>query len=74
MKIVVPTLEILEIEGFSDEKDIFKRKDFGERLANLFENSKDELVVGLDAPWGEGKSTFIKMWKGYVEHKREKKF
>jgi len=74
MKIVVPALEISKEEGFSVEKDIFKRKDFGERLAKLFENSKDELVVGLDAPWGEGKSTFIKMWKGYAEYEREKKF
>jgi len=73
MKIVVPALEISEEEGFS-QKDIFRRKDFGERLANLFEESKDEMVVGLDAPWGEGKSTFIKMWKGYVEYHRENKF
>jgi len=74
MKIVVPELEILENEGFSMDKDIFKRKDFGERLANLFENAKDEMVVGLDAPWGEGKSTFIQMWRGYVVHQRDNKF
>lgn len=47
MKITVPSLAILEDEGFSEDKDIFKRKDFGERLANLFENSQDNIVVGF---------------------------
>ncbi|NCB82545.1 MAG: hypothetical protein EOM38_09135 [Bacilli bacterium] len=74
MRLTVPPLSILEDEGFSTEKDIFKRKQFGERLANLFENSQDNIVVALDAPWGEGKSTFIKMWQGYVQNQRENKF
>lgn len=74
MRLTVPPLSILEDEGFSVEKDIFKRKQFGERLANLFENSQDNIVVALDAPWGEGKSTFIKMWQGYVQNQRENKF
>ena len=68
MKLTVPLLEITEDEGFS-EKDIFKRKEFGERLANLVESSDGELVIALDAPWGEGKSTFIKMWQGHLKKK-----
>lgn len=73
MRITVPQIKISREEGFS-EKDIFNRKKFGERLANLFENSQEDMVVALDAQWGEGKSTFIKMWQGYVENHREKKF
>lgn len=73
MRITVPQIEISRKEGFSN-KDIFNRKKFGERLANLFENSQEDMVVALDAQWGEGKSTFIKMWQGYVENHREKKF
>jgi hypothetical protein len=73
MKLTVPKVEILDNEGFSSEKDIFSRKDFGERLANLVEQSNGNLVIALDAKWGEGKSTFIKMWRGYLEHNRENK-
>ena len=74
MRLTVPQIEISRKEGFSEEKDIFGRKQFGEKLANLFENSEDEIVVALDAPWGEGKSTFAKMWQGYVESQRENSF
>ncbi len=73
MKLILPPLEIKDDEGFSSN-DIFDLKDFGARLANLVENSNENLVLALDARWGEGKSTFIKMWKGYLEHHREKKF
>lgn len=72
MRLTIPPLEISETEGFS-EKDIFQREKFGERLARLFVNTNENVVVALDAPWGEGKSTFIKMWKGHVEFQREKK-
>jgi len=64
MKLTVPKVEIAEDEGFSPEVDIFSRKDFGERLANLVEKSQGNLVIALDAKWGEGKSTFIQMWRG----------
>ncbi len=69
MRLTLPPLEIDENEGFSDEKDIFKREQFGERLSNLIENTNGELVIALDAPWGEGKSTFIKMWRGHLKKK-----
>ena len=74
MRLTVPALNVSESEGFSTEIDIFNRKQFGEQLANLFENSQDDIVVALDAPWGEGKSTFVKMWQGYVQNQRENKF
>lgn len=67
--LTVPSLEIGEDEGFLEEKDIFKRKEFGEGLANLIENTDGGLVIALDAPWGEGKSTFIKMWQGHLKKK-----
>jgi tRNA A37 threonylcarbamoyladenosine biosynthesis protein TsaE len=73
MKLTIPKIEIQKEEGFSPQADIFSRKDFGERLANLIEKSNGNLVIALDAKWGEGKSTFIKMWQGYIEHHRENK-
>lgn len=72
MKLSVPKLNISEQEGFT-VNDIFTRKDFGERLASLVEQSDGEIVIALDAKWGEGKSTFIKMWQGHVSYQRGNK-
>lgn len=66
MKLLVPPLKISETDGFRPEIDIFNRKAYGESLFNLINNTEDELVLALDAPWGEGKSTFIKMWRGLL--------
>lgn len=71
MKIVVPEVQISSDCGFTPDIDIFKRKGFGERLANLVENSGGSPVIALDSGWGEGKSTFIKMWRGYLENHRK---
>ncbi|VEP17666.1 conserved hypothetical protein [Hyella patelloides LEGE 07179] len=70
MKLTVPPIQIEPDEGFTSEKDIFCRKDFGQNLLNLITNVDDELVVALDAPWGEGKTTFIKMWQGMLKQER----
>ena len=72
MKLVIPELEISPEEGFT-QNDIFKRAGFGERLANLI-HANEGSVLALDSGWGEGKSTFIKMWCGHVEHIRDNKF
>ena len=66
MKLTVPPLDIKADEGFSPDKDIFNRKEIGESLLNMIKNANDELVIALDAPWGEGKTTFVKMWRGYL--------
>ncbi|MFM5647660.1 P-loop NTPase fold protein [Aeromonas veronii] len=71
MKLTVPELKINDGEGFSTEKDLFNRKQFGDRLYNLIMNSDENLVLALDAQWGEGKSTFIKMWTGENKYKQE---
>ncbi|HDM8215107.1 TPA: hypothetical protein P0E22_005174 [Vibrio harveyi] len=71
MRLTVPELQISDDEGFSTEKDLFHRKQFGDQLYNLINNSDENLVLALDAQWGEGKSTFIKMWSGENRHKQE---
>ena len=73
MKLMVPQLDLDQQKGFAADIDIFKRKDFGEHLANLIEHADDNPVIALNSGWGEGKSTFIKMWQGYVEHQRPTK-
>ncbi|MCY4031914.1 MAG: P-loop NTPase fold protein [Hyphomicrobiales bacterium] len=58
--------EIPEQGGFTAENDIFGYREFGERLANLVSNIDEPLVINLDAPWGSGKSVFIKQWAGLM--------
>lgn len=66
MKLTVPPVIIESSEGFSKDKDIFERKQFAENLTNLIRNTEDELVISLDANWGAGKTTFVKMWQGML--------
>jgi hypothetical protein len=53
-----------EREGFTPEKDIFVRKPIGDGLTNLVSTIQDPIVIALDAQWGAGKTTFLKMWAG----------
>lgn len=69
MKLTPSPIKIENKEGFTPEKDIFQRKEFGEKLYNLLENVDDELVLAIDAPWGEGKTTFVQMWRGLLNDK-----
>ncbi|MDE0331742.1 MAG: P-loop NTPase fold protein [Nitrospinae bacterium] len=56
-------LDIGDKTGFG-EHDLFKRKDFADGLTNLMKNIEDPTVFLLDAPWGDGKTTFLKQWSG----------
>lgn len=64
MKLVTPSLVVLENDSFKN--DTLNRKTYGEALLNLVVRSDDELVISLDGKWGEGKTTFIKMWQGLL--------
>ncbi len=64
MKLVATPLFTTNSANF--DGDLFKRKDFGISLLNIIRNSTDPLVIGLDANWGEGKTTFVKMWQGLL--------
>jgi tRNA A37 threonylcarbamoyladenosine biosynthesis protein TsaE len=66
MRIFPPALEIGDHEGFTPQKDIFQRAAFGKGIANLLGTSSDPLIIMLDAPWGTGKTTFIKMLAGHL--------
>lgn len=68
MRLIPKDIEVTDDEGFTPEKDIFERKEFGERLTQLFERIEHPLVAILDAPWGMGKTTFTKMWAGHLRN------
>ncbi len=68
-KIHPPKLDILEDDPFKD--DSFELKDFAKNLTSVLTNIDEPIVLCVDAPWGEGKTTFAKMW--IAELKREGK-
>ncbi|MCY3823433.1 MAG: P-loop NTPase fold protein [Nitrospinae bacterium] len=67
MRLKPRPLEIEKDTGFG-EHDLFKRKDFADRLTNLVKNIEDPTVFLLDAPWGDGKTTFLKQWAGELRN------
>ncbi len=69
MRLFLPELEIGPDEGFAPDKDIFGRKEFGDRLTRIVSTLEGPAVLVLDAPWGTGKTTFVKMWRGALTTK-----
>lgn len=67
MKLVTPSLPVGDSDGFAN--DVLQRKQFGDALLNLVIRSTDELVISLDGKWGEGKTTFVRMWQGLLKEK-----
>jgi hypothetical protein len=51
-------------DPFVDDK--LNRKSEIENLSSLLVNSETPLVLAIDASWGSGKTTFIKMWKAHL--------
>lgn len=60
MKIQPPKLNIPDSNPY--QFDLFNRKQFGDSLTALLQNTEESVVLCIDAPWGEGKSTFAEMW------------
>ncbi|MCJ7645364.1 KAP family NTPase [bacterium] len=67
MRLVTPEIEIDESDPFKNDK--LAREPFAESLLSLITNVEDNLVISLDAPWGDGKTTFVKMWRGFLKAK-----
>ncbi|HHQ4483511.1 TPA: P-loop NTPase fold protein, partial [Aeromonas veronii] len=65
MRLITPSLIVEDCDGF--ENDVLQRKFFGEALSNLVIRTTDELVISIDGKWGEGKTTFVKMWQGHLK-------
>ena len=56
--------EVAFDEGFTNEKDIFRRKPFATAITSILEKSSRSISFLIDARWGEGKTTFLRMWSG----------
>ncbi len=64
------TQPIVVEEGEPFKQDALGREDFGKSLLKLVSISSDELVISLDGKWGEGKTSFVKMWQGLLVENR----
>ena len=53
------------------EHDLLNRETAIEALTNVIDNIEGPCVMAVDAPWGMGKTTFIRMWE---QHLRSRKF
>lgn len=67
MRISPKPLEIDLADPFKN--DIFNRKFLAEALRDLIKDTEDEnVVISINAKWGEGKTTFAKMWKQFLKN------
>lgn len=58
--------EIEAIAGDPFENCRLDRKKYAEVLTNIIKTYEDGFVLGLNNKWGEGKTTFIRMWRLYL--------
>jgi hypothetical protein len=52
--------------------DLLNHKQVILNLIQLLDNSENSFVLSLNAPWGTGKTTFVKRWEQYLA--KEKRF
>lgn len=63
----LPEIDIPEETPFQNDK--FNRQSCANVFYNLVElYSQTGCVIALNGEWGTGKTTFVKMWKKYMEH------
>lgn len=64
-------LKVREIEITSSspfQNDSLNRQESAEVLTQFVTSVNDPMVVCIDAPWGQCKTTFLKMWKQHLEN------
>ena len=50
------------------QNDLLDRKKSAESLTQLVDSIEGPCVVTIDAPWGAGKTTFLKMWSRHLRN------
>ena len=61
MKFRTPEIEVPEHNPFQNDK--LNREPAATVLTNLLRSIQPPGVIGLNAPWGYGKTTFLRMWR-----------
>lgn len=62
-------IEINENNIFAN--DLLKRKNTIEDLSKIILSNNDAFVFSINASWGSGKTTFIKLWKAYLKKEHD---
>lgn len=65
-------MKITPKKAVIDARDPFKhalfgRKAFAQSLTNLLRNISENIVIFVNSPWGEGKTTFAQMWQASLK-------
>lgn len=58
-------IEIMAGSPFANDK--LNRQESAEALTLFVTSTNDPMVVCIDAPWGQGKTTFLKMWEQHLK-------
>lgn len=58
-------IEIIAGSPFANDK--LNRQESAEALTLFVTSTSDPMVVCIDAPWGQGKTTFLKMWEQHLK-------
>ena len=69
VRVQPPVPEISEKEPF--DADCLDRKESVEVLTRIVSRIEGPCVVALDAPWGYGKTTFLKMWEAWLRQEAQ---
>ena len=64
MQLKLPEIEIPKDDPFAN--DALNRKANIEILTQVLKSTHEPLVLAINAPWGAGKTTFVRMWEQYL--------
>ena len=56
---------MIKKHSFSNDK--LNRKEEIENLSHLIQSTKEPCTLAINGNWGAGKTTFIQLWKAYLE-------
>lgn len=48
-------------------KDLLNRKQYADVLTQIVKNTEDGFTLSINADWGYGKTTFVKMWEAMLQ-------
>ncbi len=51
------------------ENDLLHREQYAQVLTSILNNYSKGFVLAIDNEWGTGKTTFVKMWMGYLKRR-----
>lgn len=69
MRIRIRPKEIRIPEDDPFKNDLLKRRESAEILTPLIDGIDGPCAMAIDAAWGAGKTTFVKMWSRYLRNK-----